>query len=206
MIGIWALGAYLAVILLWTTLIKRSVGEAMMIGFLVGSLAGQPLQDLPECLAEDAHPGLRGARGDMRRDDDVGPMQQGMIGRQRFRLGHIEPGSEQTSSIERVEQRIAVHETATGGVDEHHTALHLQELVDADHASRRVAQRHMQGDDIGRADSRVGTLVSCQVDPVAGDLDGADERLDERAVLARHSEHRTRVLGVGVHVQQPHTL
>ena len=35
MIGIWALGAYLAVILLWTTLIKRSVGEAMMIGFLV---------------------------------------------------------------------------------------------------------------------------------------------------------------------------
>ena len=35
MIGIWALGAYLAVILLWTTLIKRSVGEAMMIGFVV---------------------------------------------------------------------------------------------------------------------------------------------------------------------------
>src|SRR4029453_19305752 len=35
MIGIWALGAYLAVLLLWTTLIKRSVGEAMIIGFLV---------------------------------------------------------------------------------------------------------------------------------------------------------------------------
>ena len=35
MIGIWALGAYLAVILLWTTLIKRSVGEAMILGFLV---------------------------------------------------------------------------------------------------------------------------------------------------------------------------
>ncbi|MET3903318.1 TRAP transporter large permease subunit [Paenarthrobacter sp. 4246] len=35
MIGIWALGAYLAVILLWTTLIKRSVGEAMIIGFAV---------------------------------------------------------------------------------------------------------------------------------------------------------------------------
>ena len=35
MIGIWALGAYLAVILLWTTLIKRSVGEAMIMGFLV---------------------------------------------------------------------------------------------------------------------------------------------------------------------------
>ncbi|MFJ4172134.1 TRAP transporter large permease subunit [Paenarthrobacter sp. NPDC089714] len=34
MIGIWALGAYLAVILLWTTLLKRSVGEAMIIGFL----------------------------------------------------------------------------------------------------------------------------------------------------------------------------
>jgi TRAP-type C4-dicarboxylate transport system permease large subunit len=35
MIGIWALGAYLAVILLWTTAIKRSVGEAMLLGFLV---------------------------------------------------------------------------------------------------------------------------------------------------------------------------
>ena len=35
MIGVWALGAYLAVILLWTTLIKRSVGEAMILGFLV---------------------------------------------------------------------------------------------------------------------------------------------------------------------------
>jgi TRAP-type C4-dicarboxylate transport system permease large subunit len=35
MTGIWALGAYLAVILLWTTVIKRSVGEAMLLGFLV---------------------------------------------------------------------------------------------------------------------------------------------------------------------------
>ena len=35
MIGIWALGAYLAVILLWTTLIRRNVGEAMILGFLI---------------------------------------------------------------------------------------------------------------------------------------------------------------------------
>lgn len=35
MTGVWALGAYLAVILLWTTLVKRSVGEAMILGFLV---------------------------------------------------------------------------------------------------------------------------------------------------------------------------
>lgn len=46
MIGIWALGAYLAVILLWATLIKRNVGEAMILGFLVvlpftGAAAGQ---------------------------------------------------------------------------------------------------------------------------------------------------------------------
>jgi TRAP-type C4-dicarboxylate transport system permease large subunit len=37
MIGVWALGAYLAVIILWTTLLKRNVGEAMMIGFLVAA-------------------------------------------------------------------------------------------------------------------------------------------------------------------------
>jgi TRAP-type C4-dicarboxylate transport system permease large subunit len=46
MTGIWALGAYLAVILLWTTLVKRSVGEAMILGFLVvlpftGAAAGE---------------------------------------------------------------------------------------------------------------------------------------------------------------------
>ena len=34
MTGIWALAAYLAVILVWTTLLKRSVGEAMILGFL----------------------------------------------------------------------------------------------------------------------------------------------------------------------------
>ena len=34
MIGIWALAAYLAVILLWTTVFRRSVGEAMILGFL----------------------------------------------------------------------------------------------------------------------------------------------------------------------------
>lgn len=46
MIGIWALGAYLAVILLWTTVLKRSVGEAMILGFVVvlpftGAAAGE---------------------------------------------------------------------------------------------------------------------------------------------------------------------
>ncbi len=46
MIGIWALGAYLAVILLWTTLLKRSVGEAMILGFVAvlpftGAAAGE---------------------------------------------------------------------------------------------------------------------------------------------------------------------
>ncbi|HST73394.1 MAG TPA: TRAP transporter large permease subunit [Kocuria rosea] len=34
MIGVWALLAYLAVIIGWTTIIKRSVGEAMILGFL----------------------------------------------------------------------------------------------------------------------------------------------------------------------------
>ena len=33
MIGVWALLAYLAVIIGWTTLAKRSVGEGMILGF-----------------------------------------------------------------------------------------------------------------------------------------------------------------------------
>lgn len=37
MTGVWALAAYLAVIVVWTTLVKRSVGEAMIFGFLTAA-------------------------------------------------------------------------------------------------------------------------------------------------------------------------
>lgn len=37
MIGIWALGAYLAVIITWTVLLRRNVGEAMILGFIVAA-------------------------------------------------------------------------------------------------------------------------------------------------------------------------
>lgn len=37
MIGVLALGVYLVVIIVWTTLLKRNVGEAMMLGFLVAA-------------------------------------------------------------------------------------------------------------------------------------------------------------------------
>ncbi|MFJ9389928.1 TRAP transporter large permease subunit [Nocardioides sp. NPDC101246] len=38
MIGVWALGVYLAVILAWTTVLRRNVGEAMVVGFVVAAL------------------------------------------------------------------------------------------------------------------------------------------------------------------------
>lgn len=37
MIGIWALGVYLAVIIVWTVLMRRNVGEAMILGFVVAA-------------------------------------------------------------------------------------------------------------------------------------------------------------------------
>jgi len=37
MIGIWALGVYLAVIIIWTVLMRRNVGEAMILGFIVAA-------------------------------------------------------------------------------------------------------------------------------------------------------------------------
>lgn len=37
MIGIWGLGTYLAVIIIWTVLLRRNVGEAMILGFLVAA-------------------------------------------------------------------------------------------------------------------------------------------------------------------------
>ncbi|MER7558970.1 TRAP transporter large permease subunit [Nocardioides sp. NPDC126508] len=38
MIGVWALGVYLVVILAWTTLLRRNVGEAMVVGFVVAAV------------------------------------------------------------------------------------------------------------------------------------------------------------------------
>ena len=38
MIGVWALGVYLAVILAWTTVLRRNVGEAMVVGFVVAAV------------------------------------------------------------------------------------------------------------------------------------------------------------------------
>jgi len=37
-IGVWALGVYLAVILAWTTVLRRNVGEAMVVGFVVAAV------------------------------------------------------------------------------------------------------------------------------------------------------------------------
>ncbi|BDY29004.1 TRAP transporter large permease subunit [Mycolicibacterium mageritense] len=40
MIGLWALGVYLATILIWTTILRRNVGEAMVLGFIVAAAFG----------------------------------------------------------------------------------------------------------------------------------------------------------------------
>ena len=39
-LGVWAFVAYLAVVILWSTLVKRSMSESMLLGFLVVSLFG----------------------------------------------------------------------------------------------------------------------------------------------------------------------
>ncbi|MQA10701.1 MAG: TRAP transporter large permease subunit [Pseudonocardiaceae bacterium] len=40
MLGIWALGGYIAAILIWNVLLKRNIGEAMIVGFVVVALFG----------------------------------------------------------------------------------------------------------------------------------------------------------------------
>ena len=37
MIGVWALAAYIGGILIWTTLLRRNVGEAMIVGFIIAA-------------------------------------------------------------------------------------------------------------------------------------------------------------------------
>lgn len=39
-IGVWAFVVYLAIVILWSTVVKRSITEAMLLGFFIVPLFG----------------------------------------------------------------------------------------------------------------------------------------------------------------------
>ena len=117
--------------------------------------ARQPVDDLLEGGAEDPHLAIGRRRGDMRRDDDVVTPEERMVDRQRLGLRDVQPGPEQVSGRERGEQCVAVDQPAARRVDEDGARLHPPELLGPEQVARRVAQRHVDRDDIRGPEQRL---------------------------------------------------
>ena len=57
----------------------------------------------------------------------------------------VKAGARDQSLLERHHQRLLIHQPAPSGIDENRRALHLAELLDADHVASLVGQRQVQG-------------------------------------------------------------
>ena len=60
----------------------------------------------------------------------------------------VEAGARDQSLLERLRQRLLIHQSAPGRIDQNGRALHLAQLVDADHVASLVGQRQVQGNHV----------------------------------------------------------
>ncbi len=84
----------------------------------------------------------------MRREDDIGQLQQRMIGGRRFLHEHVESGPGQMARSQRLYQRLLVDDAATGAVDDASTLGQHRQLRSADQVACFVGQRRMHGEEI----------------------------------------------------------
>ena len=80
----------------------------------------------------------------MRREHQIGQLQQRAVGGNRFDAGGVEPGRKQLARAQGVDQRRLIHHLAARGVDQDGTAWQLRELLRAQQIARVCIERHMQ--------------------------------------------------------------
>jgi hypothetical protein len=71
-----------------------------------------------------------------------------MGGRQRFGIGHVQPGGENLAVDQRLEQGFLVNVWPAGGVDEDGRRLHAGELLAAKHPLRLRREGRMHRDEV----------------------------------------------------------
>ncbi len=84
----------------------------------------------------------------MRRQDDVGQLEQRMIGRRRLLHEHVEGGSGQVARTQRLGQRLLVDDAAAGTVDDASALGQQRQFAGADQVAGLVGQRRMHGEEI----------------------------------------------------------
>ena len=88
-------------------------------------------------------------KGDVRGQDDVGRVQQGLaVVQRRLAIIYIHRRASQMAAAQRVAQRLRIHQRAAGAVDKQRAGLHLGKLSFADHFMRLRAGGRMQGNDV----------------------------------------------------------
>ena len=99
--------------------------------------------------------GLRRDPRHVRADDDIGQVQQRVVGGDRLLLEHVEAGGADLAAAEALEERVLLLGLAAGGVDEDHPVLHLRDGLAVDHVMRLGRVRRVAGHDVRLAQDRV---------------------------------------------------
>src|ERR687891_1604469 len=93
--------------------------------------------------------------GSMTRNNHVGERQELMVGGERLRLGDVESRASDFPRYQRIVQRVGVHQTAPGAIDQIGGVFHRLKLSGAEYLTSLLRQRSMDADKIGRFDQLV---------------------------------------------------
>src|SRR5512146_3563084 len=85
---------------------------------------------------------------DVRRDYDVGQLEQRVVRADRLGVGHVESGGGQPSRLESADERLLIDDRTTRRVDQDGAALHHREFRLTYQMASRGRERHVQRDEI----------------------------------------------------------
>src|SRR3954453_9044924 len=112
------------------------------------SALGEGVDRLDHLAVMDAQAVLGGV-AEMRRQHEVVELAEGMVRWQRLDGEHVDAGAWNPLLLQRLEQRLLVHDRPARGVDEEGGRLHPRYIGGPDQPARALPQHPMDADDIG---------------------------------------------------------
>lgn len=80
----------------------------------------------------------------VRSQDDIRQAEEGMIDRERFRIGYVQSGPEEVAGPERRDERVGVDQGTPRGIHHHRPRLHHRQLPFPDQAIRLRSECRVQ--------------------------------------------------------------
>jgi hypothetical protein len=87
-------------------------------------------------------------RADVRHDQEVGRLEQRVLGRQRLGIGDVECRTGDLARVQREQQRLRIDDRAARGVDEQRGRLHARERGAVDQVAGLGRERDVQGHEV----------------------------------------------------------